>query len=146
MDTSWRVPGPVVDISSPNWRPTGLADGVVFLSPRGFYQQVPSADGSRLAFTMIEPGTEEQALRYLRPCSAEWYLMHPRMHGVSRVIDLSLDAAQPCGLWDAPRKAKRQLVHHIVADHPRVEQINDPQVLGGLRAEQVEEGIWLLAF
>jgi len=144
MDAAWRTPGAIVPLATPGWRPTGLADGVLFLQA----ETVSVQRGNEIITTVVTPGTEDQALRYLRPPAESWYLRHPNplCGGAATVLTFVLQAVQPSGLFAAHQAAGRAIGHAICADHPRLLKLNTAEVLSSIHAEPVEEGIWILSF
>jgi hypothetical protein len=127
-----------VKLGERGWRPTGDADAVFFLGS----VEITRLDGGPLPVTVVLiPSLENQALRYLKPCSDAWHKRMPDHGGVMEDLRLrSFNTWLPEKLQQEAKEQRRSVHHFISPESPFAED-----ALGlryRLEFVEAEPGIW----
>lgn len=143
MDATWKQPGAEIAETDPAWLPTGRADGVLYLLPTESAHVV----AGELLVRVDAPGTEMQAMRYLRSASEAWRLQHPGQKGLlyCQSLNLAILAERAGGLFRLAAQRRQTICNRWCAEVPGLDQLGDPAVLLRVQAEEAEEGVWVLS-
>lgn len=110
------IPGDAINMGELSWRPTGDADIVFYYMQHEIARHYAKG---LLIETVLIPSLEEQALRYLRPCSQEWHNLNPGKNGVSTDFRLrGFVDWMPEAFWKEAAASMRPIGHMISAQSP----------------------------
>ncbi|MFH1603272.1 MAG: hypothetical protein ABIH03_05140 [Pseudomonadota bacterium] len=135
--------GEQIDFSG-HWRPTGEADAVFYLDACEVAEEIVNADGCRvISRVVLQPSLVEEAMRYLAPCSQDWYDDHPGQHGIRFFPDLKGQVGLiPGELREAASKLGVQVQHQMRSDGVLAENPMLLKEARRVRWEKARDGIW----